>query len=117
MILVADEGVDWPIVQRLRLEVHSVYYIAEMAAGMEDEAVLDLALAQDGLLLTNDKDFGEIVFRQRRASAGVVLLRLAGLPAEIKARLVKQVVDEHGNQLLGSFTVVTRQRVRIRPAR
>jgi predicted nuclease of predicted toxin-antitoxin system len=114
---VADEGVDAPIVARLRELDHLVWYVAEMMAGITDEEVLALAQEQDAVLLTNDKDFGALVFQQRRVTAGIVLMRLAGLSADQKAVLVNRVIDDHGARLRGAFTVVTPRRVRIRPSR
>jgi len=62
--LLADEGVDRQIVARLRRDGHNVRYVAEMSPGIPDEAVLDAANRGEALLLTADKDFGELVFRQ-----------------------------------------------------
>jgi hypothetical protein len=57
------------------------------------------------VLITGDKDFGELVYRQRRVTAGVVLLRLPGLPAARKARIVRDLVDQRGEELRRAFTV------------
>jgi predicted nuclease of predicted toxin-antitoxin system len=62
---------------RLRAEGHDVQYVAELATGISDDAVLRLSNEADRLLLTADKDFGALVFRQRRLSSGVILIRLA----------------------------------------
>lgn len=107
MNLVADESVDWAVVQRLRREGHRVWYVAEMEPGLVDDAVLDLANREAALLLTADKDFGELVFRQRRFSGGIVLLRLAGLPSERKGEIVSAAVNQHASQLPHRFTVIT----------
>jgi predicted nuclease of predicted toxin-antitoxin system len=76
-----------------------------------------LAVANDNnaLLLTADKDFGELVYRLHRISAGVLLMRLAGLSPATKAELVSSVVRDHGEELLHTFTVVTPGMVRVRP--
>lgn len=66
------------------------------------------------LLLTYDKDFGELVFRQNQLHAGVVLLRIGGLLAEKKADLVASVLREHEKELQDAFTVVSPGAVRIR---
>lgn len=107
MNFVADESVDGAIVERLRQDGHQVSYVAEMEPGISDEVVLDLANRQDALLLTADKDFGEIVFRQRRFSGGVVLVRLAGLSADRKATVVPAAIGRASSELPGSFTVIT----------
>ena len=90
------------IVERLRRDGHTVTYIAEMDPGVVDETVLHLANRGQALLLTADKDFGELVFRQRRLATGVVLLRLAGLAADRKASLVARALAEHSRRLVGT---------------
>jgi len=61
----ADESVDRQIVERLRLDGHRVAYVAEMSPGIMDEAVLTESRVSESVLITADKDFGELVFRQR----------------------------------------------------
>ena len=79
MRLVADEGVDRQIVERLRQDGHTVQYIAEMDPGISDDRVLTIANQENAPLLTTDKDFGELIYRQKRITSGVILIRLAGL--------------------------------------
>lgn len=83
----ADENVDQRIVDALRDLGNEVIYAAETTPGSTDEHVLAMAARESALLLTADKDFGELVDRQGRASFGVVLLRLAGMPSSEKAQL------------------------------
>jgi predicted nuclease of predicted toxin-antitoxin system len=112
--LLADEGVDRPIVERLRQDGHDVLYIAEMDPGISDEVVLAEANEQGALLVTADKDFGELVFRQRRVSNGVVLLRLAGISLERRSEIVSAVLREHAAVLVQAFSVISPGTVRIR---
>jgi predicted nuclease of predicted toxin-antitoxin system len=114
MNLLADESVDCQIVDRLRQEGHRVWYVAELEPGVSDEQVLDLANREADLLLTADKDFGELVFRQRRLAPGVLLIRLAGLPPADKAQMVASAVSEHAPELSQAFAVVTPRAIRIR---
>jgi predicted nuclease of predicted toxin-antitoxin system len=113
--LLRDEGVDRPIVEHLRRAGFEVLYVAEMEPGIPDEGVLERAHQANALLITADKDFGELVFRQRRLSRGVVLLRLAGLDEEAKSAAVLSVLAAHESELIGAFSVITPKRVRIRP--
>ena len=106
MNFVADEGVDCCVVERLRQDGHQVWYVAEMAPAVSDETVLDIANREAALLLTADKDFGEMVFRQHRFTRGIVLIRLAGLPAARKAELVAAAVDRLQSELAEGFTVL-----------
>ena len=114
MNIVADESVDGPIVARLRRDGHKVQYVAEMTPGIPDEQVLDLAGNAGTLLLTADKDFGELIFRQGYIKRGVVLFRLAGHPSLEKADIVSSAIAEHGDELLNAFSVITDKSVRVR---
>jgi predicted nuclease of predicted toxin-antitoxin system len=96
--LVCDEGVERPIVERLRRDGHDVLYVADLDAGASDDLVLARASENDALLITTDKDFGELVFRQGRAASGVILLRLAGLSNAMKPRTVAGAVRKHQGQ-------------------
>lgn len=114
MILLADENIDRPIVERLRQEGYNVLYVAEMAPGISDVDVLDMARKENAILLTSDTDFGELVFRQKRISSGVVLFRLAGLLPLKKAKIVFSAINSHADEIPLSFTVVTPGAIRIR---
>ena len=66
MNFVADEGIERHIVEILRLDGNEVIYIAELKPGISDEAVLDYANKSESILVTADRDFGELVFRMKR---------------------------------------------------
>jgi predicted nuclease of predicted toxin-antitoxin system len=115
MNLLADESVDRQIVERLRRDGHDVLYVAEMEPGITDVVVLERANEKVALLITADKDFGEIIFQEGRlAAGGVVLIRLAGLSAERKAEVVSPAFSEHGAEFQNSFSVISPGKVRIR---
>lgn len=117
MNLLADESVDEPIVRRLRDAGHRVWYVAEMEPGLDDDAVLGRANQEKALLVTADKGFGELVFRQRQANAGVVLIRLAGLSSASKAEIVTSCFHSHPAELLQAFTVISPDAIRVRRPR
>jgi predicted nuclease of predicted toxin-antitoxin system len=104
------------VVDRLRNDGHDVLYVAELSPSIPDEEVLQQANAQGALLITADKDFGELVFRQGRVHSGVVLIRLAGLSNSTKAELVAEVCRDRARELLRAFSVVSPGQVRIRRA-
>ena len=110
----ADENIDKPIVERLREDGHTLCYVMEMQPGISDDEVLHLANQQEAILLTADKDFGELIFRQGQITAGVVLVRLAGLSPQKKAEVISVVTQQHISQLAHNFTVITPQTIRIR---
>lgn len=114
MMLVADESVDAPIVERLRRDGHSVPYVAEMSPSITDDEVLDRANADQSPLVTGDKDFGELVFRLHRVTHGVILIRLPGLSPPLKASIVSEAIRTHGSEMLHAFTVISPGMLRIR---
>lgn len=114
MNLVADESVDKQIVDKLRARGHEVVFVAESAPGITDDSVLAKSRELDALLITADKDFGELVFRQRLLHSGILLVRLAGLPADLKAELVASAVDRHFDELKAGFGVLSERALRVR---
>jgi predicted nuclease of predicted toxin-antitoxin system len=114
MNFIADENIDRQIVERLRYDGHDVRSVAEMDPGISDDEVLDMASRESAILLTADRDFGELVFRQQRIMAGVILVRLAGLSPTKKAVIVSVAISQHIAELPNAFVVVSPGRVRIR---
>lgn len=114
MNLLADESVDGRIVERLRREGHDVLYVAEMEPGITDDVVLSRSNERSMLLITADKDFGELVFRQAAVNSGVLLLRLGGLLSEKKADIVADVLRDREAELAQAFSVISPGTVRIR---
>jgi predicted nuclease of predicted toxin-antitoxin system len=113
--LLADESVERQIVERLRRDGRHVLYVAEMEPGITDSDVLERANRAAALLLTSDKDFGELVFREGLLTAGgVVLLRLAGLSSELKAETVSAAFRNQEADFPHNFSVIEPGRVRIR---
>jgi predicted nuclease of predicted toxin-antitoxin system len=112
--ILADESVAQPVVHSLLQDGLDVLAIADTSPGIPDAQVLEIANREGRILVTMDKDFGELVFRERRLSTGVVLLRLPGLTSEAKSHIVLEVFRQYGDELAGCFTVVTQRNVRIR---
>lgn len=110
----ADESCDFSVIRALRTAGYSVKAIAEISPSLPDELVLELAVAERRLLITEDKDFGEWVFAHQRAMTGVLLIRY---PASMRSSMVEAVIDLTGGyapELDGSFTVLEPGRARIR---
>lgn len=114
MKFLVDEGVDKPIVDLLRTHGFDVHYILETHRGVDDEKVLDLANEEERVLLTQDKDFGEMVFRLKKVHLGIVLIRLGVNTSAEKARLVNFALLEYGEKLINAFTVIQNNAIRIR---
>jgi predicted nuclease of predicted toxin-antitoxin system len=110
----ADEGVDGQIVSVLRENGFDVLYAAENIAGTEDQEVLRIANQEDRVLITRDKDFGELAYQNHMIHAGIILNRLYELSSQKKAETVLSVIKEFQEELIGKFTVIQPGKVRIK---
>lgn len=110
----ADENFEPQFVERLRDEGHEVLFLDEYEAGFSDERILDFAVEQNAVLITNDKDFGELIFRHGFESRGVIFLRLYDLPLSDRIRIAMEAIRKHEAVLETSFTVISEDNVRIR---
>jgi uncharacterized protein (DUF433 family)/predicted nuclease of predicted toxin-antitoxin system len=82
---------------------------------MVDPDVLAVAMTEHAILLTQDKDFGELVVRLGMNHCGMVLIRLAGMAAQVRAQWVSELFRDHATELPNAFTVISPGGVRIRP--
>ena len=114
MKFLADESVDFPIIQLLRRQGFDVRAVSEEFPSKDDGFVLEEANRDDRLLITLDKNFGELIYRLQRVSQGVILLRLEELNSNDKAILLLKVIEDRSDELCNAFTVVKKEMVRIR---
>ncbi len=91
---------------------HDVFSVFDEARGAADDALITKAYAESRILITNDKDFGEMVYRERRPHRGVVFLRLADERTAVKIAALQALLDNHAARLPNNFVVVTEDRVR-----
>jgi predicted nuclease of predicted toxin-antitoxin system len=113
MDFLADESCDFVVVRALRAAGHTVVAVGEVLPRAEDEQVIDLATREGRILLTEDKDFGQLVYSDNRATGGVLFLRF---PAKARASLASSVVElvkRRGERLRGRFVVVQPGRARV----
>jgi predicted nuclease of predicted toxin-antitoxin system len=110
----ADECVAAPLVAFLRAGGHDVLYVAESAAGLSDADVIALALREKRLLITEDKDFGDLVFRREYAVPGVVLMRIKSEDSELKTIRLGSAIERYGEGLFGRYMVIEEGRFRSR---
>lgn len=114
MKFLADENFEWEFVYRLREAGHDVVFLDEYEAGIEDVEILRTAVELDAIVITNDKDFGELIFRHGFESRGVIFLRLYDLPLSDRIEIVIQAIKIYEAELKESFTVISEDSVRIK---
>jgi len=109
-----DESVDFPVVAFLRKKGFDVKSISESSQSLEDINVLSLAYKENRVLITNDKDFGSLIFKQKLKSAGIVLIRLHGQSSKAKINALEDLVDNHLDKISNNFVVISILGIRIR---
>ena len=116
MRFVADECSGPALADWLREQGHDTVSVFEVARGASDANVLSRAYEQARILVTNDEDFGEMVFRERRPHRGIVLLRLEDERATSKIAAMRRLLADHADRVEGRFVVVTEGSVRFAAA-
>ncbi len=115
MRFLANENFPGAAVTAIRLRGHDVVWIREDDPGINDFEVLARATAEERILITFDKDFGELVFRLGlNAPSGVILFRIPPRSASVIAQTVVDVLESQSNWV-GHFSVVRENRVRMTP--
>lgn len=117
MRFLADECCDAGLVQALREDGHDVLFAAEAMRGAIDNKVLERAYTEDRVVITEDKDFGELVYRLGLPTHAIILLRLASDQHELKIARIRQLLMRHPQQVTGRFVVIEVDKFRLRPLR
>jgi len=115
MRILANENFPLDAVTSLRTDGHDVWWVRTEAPGISDVEVLDLARRDDRLIITFDKDFGELAFHSHLpVASGIILFRLRAASSAQLAKFVISVLNSR-DDWLGSFAVIDNFRIRIRP--
>ena len=115
MKFLLDQSADFRLMPHLRELGHDVTAISRNhPAGLADEDVLAIARTEQRILIVADRDFGELIFQQELAHAGVIFFRLPGATLQTKIEHLNTVLEEHTDELeRGEFLVVTPGRIRV----
>lgn len=115
MRFLANENFPGAAVTALRNIKHDVVWVRTTAPGSSDEVVLKLAQKDKRILITFDKDFGELAFRHGLPSAcGIILFRISMKSPEQGVKKILSVLQNYSDWE-GNFVVVEESRVRIKP--
>lgn len=112
MRFLVDECTGPATARWLRSRGHEVFSVFNEARGMDDSDIVRKAYAENWILITNDKDFGEKVFRERFPHRGVIFLRLDDERAVCKIGALRRLLNSYADKLADHFVVVTETRVR-----
>jgi predicted nuclease of predicted toxin-antitoxin system len=112
MKFLVDECTGPSVAAWLREDGHEVFSVYEEARGVEDDIILQKAFEENWVLITNDKDFGDKVFRNGRLHKGIILLRLEDERATSKIKVLSHLFEKYIDRLPNAFVVVTERQVR-----
>ena len=109
----ADESCDFGVVKALRAEGYDVLALTEITARSVDSDVIAQASQEKRVLLTEDKDFGQLVFASQADSAGVILIRYPGNARKSLQDAVVKLVHEQGDEIRTAFVVIQPGHIRM----
>ncbi len=112
MRFLVDECAGPTLASWLQEQGHDVFSVYEQARGINDEEVLRIAVENERILITVDKDFGEKIFREKRPHHGIILLRLKDERSKNKIAAMERLLANYALRLSGQFVVVTDTQVR-----
>lgn len=112
MRFIVDECTGPKVARWLSEQGHEVFSVYDEARGIKDAQIIQKAFTENWILITNDKDFGEKVHKERRLHMGVVFLRLADERAANKIDILRRLLEKYADKLPEHFVVVTETRVR-----
>lgn len=115
MRFAANENISGTLIRELRQRGHDVLSAKESMRSEPDESILSRSQSEKRIVLTHDKDFGELAFGcGLPADCGIILLRLSGMSPEQDNRRALEAIESR-TDWEGSFAVITDDRIRIRP--
>ncbi|HEV2860397.1 MAG TPA: DUF5615 family PIN-like protein [Pyrinomonadaceae bacterium] len=112
MRFLVDECAGPQVASWLRCQGHETFSVFDEARGTEDDELIRKAYDENRILITNDKDLGEKVYRERRPHLGVIFMRLEDERAANKIEVLRRLLEGYADRLADRFVVVTETRVR-----
>lgn len=112
MRFLVDECTGPKVAAWLRSQGHEVFSVFDEVRGSDDDTVIQKAHDENWILITNDKDFGEKVFRERRPHRGVIFMRLEDEHATNKINVLRRLLESYADRVEDQFIVITETQVR-----
>lgn len=109
-----DENVEFSVVRHLREQGYNVLSIAETNPSLDDVSILMLAAKEKRIIITSDKDFGNLIFRENLPTLGIILFRMDDQSARKKVEVIDILLNNYSDRLAGNFITITDAKIRIR---
>lgn len=112
--IIVDVDIGIKVEKYLSNNNFNIIKIREINPKMDDKEILQLAFKEKGIVLTMDKDFGELVYNSKLAHSGVLLLRLEDATGNDKVKIISHILKKYSDQLINNFCVFQNETFRIR---
>lgn len=112
MRLLVDECTGPSVARWLRAQSHDVFSVYDQSRGMTDDAIFAKAYAESWIIITNDKDFDEKIYREKKSHHGVIFLRLQDERPAVEINAIEKLFEGYSEALEDAFVVVSESQVR-----
>ncbi|MEE8481246.1 MAG: DUF5615 family PIN-like protein [Desulfobacterales bacterium] len=109
---IADVNIEKGIVDFLLESGYDVKLIPDYDCGITDDELLEIANEEQRILITNDKDFGELTFLQKKHSTGIILIRIKEQQTSVKLELIRKLLLKYREKISSHFIVITKTKFR-----
>ncbi len=111
----ANVNVEKPLIDFLNEKGFDIKWVTNIDKRMPDDRVCELANSEQRIIITNDKDFGEIVFYQKKIAYGIILLRVKGQKSAEKIVVLDKLLENYQDKIANHFVVLTKTKFRFIP--
>jgi predicted nuclease of predicted toxin-antitoxin system len=111
----ANVNVEKPLIDFLNEKGFNVKWVTSIDKRMPDDRVCEIANSEQRIIITNDKDFGEIVFYQKKIAYGIILMRVKGQNSSEKIILLDKLLENYLDKIANHFVVLTNTKFRFIP--
>lgn len=111
---IVDESTGRSVADFLEEKDYSTVFVGEEMVGADDREIMKKAVEEDRIIVTNDKDFGQLAVKEGRDAKGIILLRLKIETPDNKVKTVRNLLDEHPEKIDGNLAVVKEDSIKLR---
>ena len=109
-----DVGVSRKVELWLKENGYDIKAVRDINPRLADKEILDIAVKEERIIVTMDKDFGELIYKSGLAHRGVLLLRLDEAGSDEKLAIVRFILDNYSDEIFDKFCVFQKDRLRIK---
>ena len=114
MRFLADENLEYPVITFLKDNNLDIVAVRDIMKGATDTEIIEYAFNNRLLIITSDKDFGELTFRLQRPNFGIILLRLSETDISEKAKILLAAIKTLDDEAFNKFIVIDKFKIRFR---